>query len=350
MIRRLPNIFFDIITPRYKREFRILESRSNFNIHRIGPGSKISKILFPVLGFFKAGKLMGINSYDAVHSYQASYAGGAAYLTKIFYPRLPFILTMQEGKKLDKQSSLLNWFRRIIIKKADIVTVISKYLEDFVSKCSKNKKIFLIPNGVDLKKFQITNDKLQPGFDFKEQDNRTIITVSRLVPKNGVSDLIKALKILNTNYDTQNTKLLIIGDGPQREELFVLTNDLGLKDSVEFAGSVPNDDIYEYLAPASVFVRPSLSEGLGTAFLEAMAVGVPIVGTPIGGIKDFLVDKETGLFCRVEDPADIAEKIRMILFDNNLRGKLITNGRKLVEEKYTWDKIAVKFRNIYESV
>ena len=78
-----------------------------------------------------------------------------------------------------------------------------------------------------------------------------------------------------------------------------------------------------------------------------MAAGVPIIGTPVGGIPDFLKDGETGLFCRVGDPEDIAEKIKMILSDESLKSRLTLNGRKLVEEKYTWDKIAEQMKEVY---
>ena len=77
---------------------------------------------------------------------------------------------------------------------------------------------------------------------------------------------------------------------------------------------------------------------------------MPVVATPVGGIPDFLKDGETGLFCRVGEPEDIADKIAAILSDDDLRNKLIINGRKLVEEKYSWDKIASEFRNVYGSI
>src|SRR3989338_952030 len=356
VVRRLPDIFFDIVTPKHKSSFNVFETGSNSNIHRIGVGAGIlDKIVFPVFGFFKAVSLMKNYNYNSVHAYQASYGGGAAWLVKLFSPRLPFILTMQEGKKLDEQSAILNWFRELIIRKADTITAISTYLKEYVQKISKNKEVFLIPNGVDLKKFQIPSHKLQADFKFNEKDH-TIITVSRLVPKNGLADLIRAFKILDASHLVRKTKLLVIGGGPQREELFKLTEELGLKDRVEFLGSISNEKIYEYLASSSVFVRPSLSEGLGIAFLEAMASGVPIIGTPVGGITDFLKDpsthsgQATGLFCKPGDPKDIADKVKMILSDDELRNRLITNGRKLVEEKYDWNNIAEKFRGIYERV
>jgi glycosyltransferase involved in cell wall biosynthesis len=362
IIRRLPNVFFDIITPRYNKEFKALELGENFCIYRVGPGSKLSKIFFPLLGFLKAEKLIRSNNYDAIHAYQASYGGGAAWLTKIFHPHIFFILTLQEGKNLNYQSFIINWLRSLIIKRADIVTVISRYLEEYVKEiikfnafvykkienCQKNKKIMLIPNGVDLQKFQMKNDKLQIKFKFQNPNQRVIISISRLVPKNGLTDLIKAFNLLNTKYNIKNIKLVIIGDGDQREELFNLVSNLKLGDKVEFIGSISNDKIYEYLSLASVFVRPSLSEGLGTAFLEAMAVGLPVIGTPVGGIPDFLKEGETGLFCRVGDPEDLAEKINKVLTDDKLKNKLILNARKLVEEKYTWDKVAKKFRDLYD--
>ncbi|MBU1102183.1 glycosyltransferase family 4 protein, partial [Patescibacteria group bacterium] len=110
------------------------------------------------------------------------------------------------------------------------------------------------------------------------------------------------------------------------------------------------EDVPKYLAISDVFVRPSLSEGLGNSFLEAMAAGVPIIGTKVGGIPDFLRDGETGLFCEARNPQSIAEKITLLLSDEILRQRLIANARKLVEEKYNWDNIAQKMGNIFEKL
>jgi len=77
---------------------------------------------------------------------------------------------------------------------------------------------------------------------------------------------------------------------------------------------------------------------------------LPVVATPVGGIPDFLKNGETGLFCRVGDPEDIADKINTVLSDEQLRNKLVFNGRKLVEERYDWNQIAMKFKNIYDSI
>ena len=94
-------------------------------------------------------------------------------------------------------------------------------------------------------------------------------------------------------------------------------------------------------------MRPSLSEGLGNSFIEAMAAGVPVIGTQVGGIPDFLRDKETGFFCEVRNPKSIAEKVKEILENNELRANVIKNAQELVTKNYDWDLVA---RRIKEEV
>ena len=115
-------------------------------------------------------------------------------------------------------------------------------------------------------------------------------------------------------------------------------------------------DMVGYLFKADVFVRPSRSEGLGNSFLEAMAAGLPVVATPVGGIPDFLYGEQgrtidqnqTGWFCEVDNPKSVAEKVKYILGPNNRNHveQVITNAKKLVEEKYDWKIISQKMAQI----
>ena len=180
-----------------------------------------------------------------------------------------------------------------------------------------------------------------------KDDEKIIITTSRLVQKNAVDILIKAAAELKNINSELKFKLLILGDGKLKKVLEKLTADLGLKENVLFLGFIPQEEIYVYLGIADIFVRPSRSEGLGNSFLEAMAVRVPIIGTNVGGIPDFLKDKETGLFCKVDDPRDLAEKIEMLLSNNVLREKIIKNAEKLVREKYDWNNISQEMKKIF---
>lgn len=345
----LPDIHFDLVTSRPSKNLPEYEKMGTVNVYRVGNSLSLLSFLlpksfFPIAVFLKACQLMRqCGAYDVIHAYQASQAAGGGWLLKWRYPKIPFVVTVQEGKDLDRQSWLMRFFRRLIFRKADAITVISNYLARYVKSQNSKIPVSVIPNGVDPDKFTNYESRIT-------NHEKTIITVSRLVPKNGISDLIDAFYILSTRYKIQDTKLLILGDGPLRESLKFKVKSLKLEDIIEFLGKVPHEKIPEFLAMADVFVRPSLSEGLGTAFLEAMAAGLPIIGTPVGGIPDFLKDGETGLFCRIGDSKDIADRIKTVLTDDNLRSKLILNGRKLVEEKYTWNKIAYKFRKLYEQL
>ena len=171
---------------------------------------------------------------------------------------------------------------------------------------------------------------------------RQVITTSRLVKKNGIEDLIKAISIL-----PKDIKCLIAGDGPDRTKLENLAKQLKVEDRIFFLGQINHSEVFKYLKISDVFVRPSLSEGLGNSFLEAMAVGIPIIGTPVGGIPDFLKDGKTGFFCKVRDSFSIAEKIAKILKDEKLKNRLCENAKELVFKNYNWDNIAKQMDEIF---
>ncbi|MBX4211190.1 MAG: glycosyltransferase family 4 protein [Candidatus Yanofskybacteria bacterium] len=324
--RHLPDISFDVLTPRYTKTLALSEQKNNITIHRVGFGSKLDKWMFPLLGFLKALHLPG----DVLHGYQASYGALAAYGTSLF-KRAPFVLTLQEGKELDKQNLFIRLLRRFLVKRADRVTAISPYLADYARSIRPGNHIEIIPNGVGSSFFR-TSVSEQP----------VVISVSRLVPKNGLENLILAMKEIPAT-------LWIVGEGPQRNYLENLLNREEIS-NVVFKGTVQHSELPDLLAQARVFVRPSLSEGLGNAFLEAMACGIPVVGSRVGGIPMFLKHEETGLFCDPKDPKDIAQTISRLLSDASLRSKIIANAQTLVREQFQWQIIAQNMAGVYQTV
>jgi glycosyltransferase involved in cell wall biosynthesis len=289
------------------------------------------------------------NNIKLAHAYQASFGAGAAWLLKLFQKKLTFALTLQEGKDFSKQSRIINFFRKLIIRKADAITAISDYLAKYAKSFNKKAKVIVIPNGVDFNLFKTVKDdeKIPESLGIKK-DERILITTSRLVPKNGLMDLIEAMGILKK--EIPQIKLLIIGSGSLLGKMKKKSELLGLKNDILFLGEIENSKLPEYLRTADIFVRPSLSEGLGNSFLEAMAVGVPIIGTPVGGIIDFLIDGKTGIFCRPHDPRSIADAVMKILSDKQLNELLIKNGQELIGEKYDWQIIAGKFNDFYHDL
>lgn len=336
---RITDIAFDMITMRFNSAHPKKEKIGNCTIYRIST----SKNLYPFRAFFFAKKLHKDKSYDAIWAIMANWAGFAALFFKLRFPQVPYVLTLQEGDPIQyikrKVWFVYPLFRRIFLR-ADVIQVISKYLADWARNMGYKGRVEVIPNGVDFAKFA-------PGQSSALTTGKIVlITTSRLVEKNAVGDIIEALKFL-----PENVKLKILGTGPLEKVLMLKVESLKLGSRVEFLGHVPHYDISKYLHRADIFVRPSLSEGMGNSFIEAMAAGLPVIATPVGGIPDFLKDGETGLFCRVNDPRSIAEQVERLMNDTNLRQKLVENGQQLVKDKYDWNLIASEMKEkIFDKV
>src|SRR3989344_7426316 len=333
---RLPDFRFVMITAKLKSNLSNYEKIGNVEVCRIGTGSHWDKFRLIWEGHKKAKELGG---FDGVWSIMASYAGFAALRYKKRNPHVPFLLTLQEGDSKWDIYKHVWWcwpYFKQIFKKADRIQAISNYLAKWAKDLGAKCPIEVVPNGVDLERFKIKDPRL------KSKNIRFVITASRLVKKNGVEDLVRAMKFL-----PENIHLLVAGEGELENSLKQLVGGLHLNERVRFLGKLDHEQLSGHFESSEIFCRPSLSEGLGNAFLEAMAMGVPIIGTNVGGIPDFLQDGITGLACKVRNPDDIAKKISRILADEGLRRLLGENGRKLVHERYDWDFIAQKFGATY---
>ncbi|HEY4496307.1 MAG TPA: glycosyltransferase family 4 protein [Candidatus Paceibacterota bacterium] len=358
IIKRLVSsgLNFDLLTVNLDGRQKRQETFGGIRIFRIGKGT-LGKFLFPFRAFLVARKLHKQNHYNATWAIMANYAGFAALFFKIFHPNLPFILTLQEGDPIPEIKRKV-WFVwpifKMIFQRADKVTVISNYLAEW-GKIMGARNVEVVPNGVDTVKFQNPNSKSQTNPNDQKKEI-ILITTGRLVKKNAVGDIIEALKFL-----PENVKLLIVGTGLLESFLKLQVIRYKLQDRVVFVGFVQPEKLPKYLWASDIFVRPSLSEGLGNSFIEAMAAGLPIIGTPVGGIPDFLFPPErsdlstdlrsnlvpTGIFCEPNNPRSIAEKVKLLLADNPLRQKIIANAQKLVAGKHNWNLIAEQMRLIF---
>ena len=331
-----PKFDFFIVTSRFKRSLPKIEKVAEGTIVRLGLGNILDKYLLMPLGFFWALRRPGI-----LFGLDISAGSMIPAVIKIFYPKRFFVLNIQYGygdERLKKgRWGLMNLGFRLMLSQADTVTAISNYLLDTAKTYGYKGHSEIIPNGLDLNKF--------PKNDFPK-NKKTIITTSRLVYKNGVDILIRA--IAQVKEKIPDVKCLILGEGPEEKALKSLTAKLDILDNVEFLGTIGQEKISEYLALADIFVRPSRSEGLGISFLEAMAVGLPIIAPPIGGIPDFLKDEKTGLFCKPEDPHDLAEKILTLFRNETLAKSIVENSQKMIKERFLWGKICENYENIFK--
>ena len=330
---------FDMITLR--KSAAKFERIGNVNVYRVGFGwragdnaflqkFKIYKYFFPFFAAWKACSLHRKNHYDAVWSIMANYAGFGALFFKLFHPSVPFILTLQEGDPTDyikRRVGVLYPLFKMIFTRADRIQTISTFLSDWAKSLGATAPVVVVPNGVDVKKFKARpteqsfgraesekfkveeRERMRNEFGFSVEDT-VLVTTSRLVEKNAVGDIIESLAFL-----PENVKLMIVGTGPLIKNLQLITDNLQLQKRVLFCGFVPHEKLPQYLWASDIFVRPSLSEGMGNSFIEAMCAGLPVIATRVGGIVDFLKDGDTGLFCDGRNAKSIAQKVAKLMKD-----------------------------------
>ncbi|MDP2676994.1 MAG: glycosyltransferase family 4 protein [bacterium] len=352
---RIPEYDFFMITTRFSRAHPKQEHIGNIEVYRVGTGfvPLFDKLLSPILGAVQARALMKKHSFSLFWSMMVSFTSLAPFFLKIIgmHKKTPILLTLQEGDSeahlTYRYAGLMYVMWKLAVRHANGIQAISNYLANLARARGARASIDIVPNGVAISHFTEERavgerDALKEKLGKKPGDIY-IITTSRLVLKNAVDDGIKALQYLPSHI-----QFLILGRGPLEQELKDLAKKLRLESRVIFAGEVHHKEMPTYLQISDAYLRPSLSEGLGSSFLEAMAAGIPVIATRVGGIPDFLTDRVTGLFCKVRNPQSIAEKVTELLGHDELRNSIVRNAKRMVDEKYDWNAIATEMKIVFD--
>ena len=337
------------------RIIRVGRGRSSPKGVRAYYGNIMGKITYIFRAWRLAERLHKEKPFAATWGMMASYGSIAALFFKLRHPKIPFVLTIQEG---DSERHLrfgkvglvgIAW--SVGIRMANHIQVISTYLKEFVLRRGAKAPITVVPNGVDLAVFQkeySPEEQTKLVEKLGITNEYVVITTSRLVEKNAVDILIEAIgKVIERGI---RIKCIVVGDGPDRKKLERLAALRGIKGSVVFVGQLSQGLLPLYLRISDLFVRVSRSEGLGISFLEAMAAGVPVIGTPVGGITDFLEDGKTGWAVPVNNSEVLAEKIYYSIQHREARKKIAVDAQKLIRSRYTWDYVAESIDVIFQSV
>ncbi|MGB9979499.1 glycosyltransferase family 4 protein [Methanobacterium sp.] len=234
--------------------------------------------------------------------------------------------------------SLLNNADKIIITQPNYMYS-SPYLGNY------EDKIVVIPNGVDV-------DKFKPINIAKHENSIFFLSLLDEFHKyKGLDYLLNALKIVKLEID--DIKLIVGGKGKLLDYYRNMVNEMGLKNNVEFHGFIPDEKIVEYYNKCSIFVLPSISskqEGFGIVALEALACETPVISTEIVGVATHVKESNSGIIVPPKDVDKLADAILKILSNKNSSCKMGINGRKLVEEKYTWAGIAKMAEKVYKEL
>lgn len=293
---------------------------------------KIRVLLVPFLflGLY-CQMIKRLKDYDYVHAHWLIPQGIVQSLFK-----KPYIVTGHGGDVTSLNAGIIKKLKIRCLKRAQHVTVVSDDLRMKIKKILPELEPSVISMGVDTAKF---GGQYAVENYFGQGDRKVVLFVGRLAEKKGVSYLIKAMEHIDA-------LLVIAGDGPLKQSLMEQAKDQ--RDKIRFIGAKTHDELRVMYASADVFAAPFITakdgdkEGLSVVVLEALASGLPIVASKVGGVGELLTDRETALLCEEKNTKQLSDAILAVLHDEELGSMLSRNGTELVKH-YDYKEIAKRY-------
>jgi glycosyltransferase involved in cell wall biosynthesis len=371
---RIPpeEIEFHLITLRFDSALPKEETIGNVHVHRIGFTTKspdiadlkklplkLNKYYFQFFAARAASKLHKKYRFDGIWAMMAHSCGIPAGMFKKRHPDVKYLLTLQEGDPPEYIESMMRPVWKLFVQGftfADALQPISTFLASWGRRMGYTHETKVIPNAVDTARFTHSFSESEVG-SMKEKLGKKegdvyVVTTSRLVHKNAVDDVIRALPQL-----PENVSFLIYGIGPDEEKLKGLVQELGVAERARFMGQISHAEMPLMLAACDIFTRPSRSEGMGNSFIEAMAAGLPVIATQEGGIADFLFDasrnpdrEATGWAVDKDAPDQIAAAVRDIVSNPQEAAKVTETARRMVIQKYDWNTVAADMKSLFDGL
>jgi len=229
------------------------------------------------------------------------------------------------------------------MENASAIIAISEYNKKYLQSIYNNKRIFVVracPNLEKLNKIKRVPEQFR------------ILTVGRLVEKKGIKYGILAMREVVKEFP--EVQYIIVGSGPQSAELKKLTKSLGLENNVRFLGAVDGRTLMKEFSKAAVFILPCVKakngdmDGIPVALMEAMFLQIPVISTNISGIPELIENGKEGFLVEPENVNQLANILKILLKDKNLRKKLGENGKKKIEKEFNIYKEAEKLIEIWK--
>ena len=200
------------------------------------------------------------------------------------------------------------------------------------------------PVGIDTEPLSQTPRKTSPS----RPPARSLVYVGNLTPPRRIDTVMQAVREVIGIYP--HCHLLIIGEGDLRPSLEALADELGISKHVKFCGALAHVEVLRILQSADIFVHCSDYEGLGIAIMEAMGASLPVVASRVGGVADLVEDGETGFTISPDDVEGYAEKILLLLKDNQLRERLGANGHRFALRYLSRARILAQLETVYQEL
>ena len=332
-----------------------IEIYHNMRIHRNPTSFKIAsanasfKLIYKPLNY----------DLDIVHAHSPIPYSDLPALLYSKRKKVPLILTYQFDGQETGGSFMRNagvgiynkFFINKVLGSADVIIATTEsYANESPFLRGYKDKIVIIPNGINIE--EVTTSHTQEecrSLLGLAVDTQIILFFGSLVPYKGPEILLKAFKTFKNQFPT--VKLIFAGRGEMFEELRKQTMKFDMVDDVIFTGFVEEEKKPLYFKAADIFCLPSttMAESFGIVNLEAMASGIPIVASNLGGIPDIVKNRENGLLAEPGNVQNLADELICLLNNEDMRKKLGDNGRKFVEN-FSWDKIAIKTEQLYRDI
>lgn len=238
-----------------------------------------------------------------------------------------------------KISKLHRFLLYLCLRFSDSIVTVSKAMyESLIRENPKiAKKINFIPNGISESLFAVS-----PRQNINEA---TLLTLGSLVPVKGIEIILKAL---GRGCSSRPWKLLIAGEGPEKKNLQQVAKFEGIEDKVQFIGQVMPSMVANLMAQTDIYIQASYREGRPNAMMEAMAAGVPVIGSDIDGINELITHDKNGLLFSVGNVNELARQFVLLLGDTALRKRLGRAGRQtLLDQGLTWSGCASAYATVY---
>lgn len=235
---------------------------------------------------------------------------------------------------------------RKILNIADVVIVLSKSWNIFFSEILDDNKIAVIPNGVYSSKFISKKITLN-----KHEHIVQVLFLGNLVERKGVNDILSIVPIVINKF--QNVNFLFAGSEEVSGDILKLKNEcirMGIERFVTFISDFNNDDKIRLLHEADIYLLPSYAEGLPISLLEAMAAGLPVISTHVGGIPEVVEDEVNGFLIAPGDCIGLANRIIELVKNSELREIISQNNKEKVRTKYDWKIVANNIFNVYDEL
>ena len=292
---------------------------------------------------FRLARHFRLTKPDIVHSRNAESFYYAFLGAKI--AGVPSIVHSEHGRTFDDRPLRFK-VQRLLSAGTDAIFSVSEQLkQDLVKYIGiESNRIQVLYNGVDLSRFA------QPRRDLTRQqlglapEVIVIGSVGRLAAVKNYALLLHAVASLRR----KDVVVLLVGDGPERDALVATADKLGLRDQVRFLGH--SDDVVSQLGVMDIFVLPSISEGMSNTLLEAMACGVAVVASSVGGSPEIIRDDIDGLLFPSADEAALREKLQLLVNNISLRCRLGSAGRERIVQSFSMAAMISRYEALYESV